>query len=141
MLPFLKKASFLPFSIYGKGKLLLIILILFGFNLGFGQAVVEFSQATGSDVENTGGNLPELFVTGTVTNATTVTVSDAGTGDATAGVDYAFTSPQVVNIPSGTYDGTLATSITISMLSITGDLDVEPNETIDLVVGTATGDA
>ncbi|MEP0460397.1 MAG: gliding motility-associated C-terminal domain-containing protein, partial [Flavobacteriaceae bacterium] len=105
------------------------------------SVTVEFSQATGSDVENTGGNLPELFVTGTVTNATTVTVSDAGTGDAISGVDYAFTSPQVVNIPSGTYDGTLATSIAIPTLSITGDLDVEPNETIDLVVGTATGDA
>ena len=141
MLPFLKKASFLFFSNYGKEKILLIAFIIFGFSFGYGQVTVEFSQATGSDAENTGGNLPVLFITGTVANATTVTVTDAGTGDATTGVDYAFTSPQVINIPAAVYDGTLGTSIAIPTLSITGDTDVEANETIDLTLGGETGDA
>uniref|UniRef100_UPI0023493E2F T9SS type B sorting domain-containing protein n=2 Tax=Flavobacteriales TaxID=200644 RepID=UPI0023493E2F len=104
------------------------------------SVTVEFSQATGSDAENTGGNLPVLFVTGTVVNASSVTVTDAGTGDATSGVDYSFTSPQVVNIPAGTYDGTVGTAISIPTLSITGDTDVEGNETVDLTLGSATGD-
>ncbi len=105
------------------------------------SVTVEFSQATGSDAENVGGNLPVLFITGTVVNATTVTVTDAGTGGATSGTDYVFTSPQVVNIPAAVYDGTLVTAIAIPTLAITGDTDVEGNETIDLTLGTATGDA
>ncbi|WP_305069278.1 Calx-beta domain-containing protein, partial [Flagellimonas sp. S3867] len=105
------------------------------------SVIVEFSQATGSDAENVGGNLPTLFITGTVVAATTVTVTDAGTGDATSGVDYAFTSPQVVNIPAATYDGTSGTAIAIPTLSITGDTDVEANETIDLALSAPTGDA
>uniref|UniRef100_UPI00374E2965 T9SS type B sorting domain-containing protein n=1 Tax=uncultured Croceitalea sp. TaxID=1798908 RepID=UPI00374E2965 len=105
------------------------------------NVVVAFSQATGSDAENVGGNLPVLFITGTVTNATTVTVTDAGTGVATNGTDYVFTSPQVVNIPANTYDGTVGTAIAIPTLSITGDTNVEGNETIDLTLGTPTGDA
>ncbi|MGN7515356.1 MAG: gliding motility-associated C-terminal domain-containing protein, partial [Allomuricauda sp.] len=105
------------------------------------SVTVEFSQATGSAAENVGNNLPTLFVTGTVTNTTSVTVTDAGTGTATSGTDYIFTSPQVVNIPAGTYDGTAGSAIAIPTLSITDDADVEPNETIDLTLGTATGDA
>ena len=105
------------------------------------SVIVEFSQAVGSDAENTGGNLPVLFITGTVTNATTVTVTDVGTGSATLGSDYAFTSPQLINIPAGTYNGTVGTSIAIPTLSITGDAIVEPNETINLSLGTPTGDA
>ncbi|MEO2050336.1 MAG: gliding motility-associated C-terminal domain-containing protein, partial [Allomuricauda sp.] len=104
------------------------------------SVTVAFSQPTGSDTENTGGNLPTLFVTGTVVNASSVTVTDAGTGTATSGNDYDFTSPQVVNIPAGTYDGTAGTAIPIPTLSITGDTNVEPNETIDLALGTPTGD-
>jgi len=104
------------------------------------SVTVAFSQATGSDAENTGGNLPTLFITGTVTNASSITVTDAGTGTATSGNDYDFTSPQVVNIPVGTYDGTAGTAIAIPTLSITGDTNVEPDETIDLALGTPTGD-
>ncbi|MFT0716852.1 hypothetical protein, partial [Flagellimonas lutimaris] len=102
---------------------------------------VEFSQATGAAAENVGNNLPTLFITGTVTNASSVTVTDAGTGTATSGTDYDFTSPQVVNIPAGVYDGTAVTAIAIPTLSITDDADVEGNETMDLALGTATGDA
>ncbi|WP_317169673.1 Calx-beta domain-containing protein, partial [Saonia flava] len=56
---------------------------------------VTFSSATGSDTETSGGNLPTLFITGTVTAATSVTVTDALTGSATGGgTDYSFSSPQ-----------------------------------------------
>ncbi|WP_420321605.1 gliding motility-associated C-terminal domain-containing protein [Flagellimonas sp.] len=137
----MKKTSKEQFSRDGYRTILFIALTFFTWNFGFGQATVEFSQAVGSDAENTGGNLPVLLITGTVVNATSVTVTDAGTGDATSGVDYSFTSPQVVNIPAATYDGTPGTSIAIPTLSITGDTDVEANETIDLTLGTATGDA
>ncbi|WP_350284985.1 Calx-beta domain-containing protein [uncultured Croceitalea sp.] len=102
--------------------------------------LVEFSQATGSDFEDDGGNLPALFITGTVSNATTVTVTDSGSGSATNGTDYTFTSPNVVNIPIGVYDGTDATAIPIP-LAITGDANVEPDETINLALGLPTGDA
>ena len=105
------------------------------------SVAVEFSQAAGSDLEDVGGNLPVLLVTGTVVNATTVTVTDALTGSALSGTDYEFTSPQVVDIPVGVYDGTVATAIPIPTLSITGDADVEGDDTIDLVLGSATGDA
>ncbi len=105
------------------------------------SVIVQFSQATGSDAENIGGNLPVLLILGTVTNATSVTVTDLGTGNATSGVDYNFTSPQVINITAGTYDGTLGTAIPVPTFSIIGDAAVEPNETINLSLGTPTGDA
>ncbi|WP_422862063.1 Calx-beta domain-containing protein [Flagellimonas sp. W118] len=105
------------------------------------SVTVEFSQVTGVDAENSGGNLAVLLVTGTVTNATTVTVTDAGTGNATSGVDYIFNSPQVVNIPAATYDGTVGTAVTIPTLSINGDIEVEDNEVINLVLSAPTGDA
>ncbi|MFM1878539.1 MAG: hypothetical protein RLZZ241_1405, partial [Bacteroidota bacterium] len=105
------------------------------------SVVVEFSAGTGSDAEGTGGNLPTLFVTGTVTAATTVTVSDLGTGSAISGTDYVFTSPQVITIPAGLYDGTVATAIAIPTLSITDDAAIELDETIELELSLPTGDA
>jgi|GEM_PF-1185372 len=105
------------------------------------SVTVSFSSATGSGPENTGANLPTLFVTGTVASPTSVTVTNTGTGTATSGTDYIFTSPQVVNIPAGIYDGTAATDIPIPTLAITNDVDVELDETIVLGLGTPTGDA
>ncbi|MBC8767186.1 gliding motility-associated C-terminal domain-containing protein [Arenibacter sp. BSSL-BM3] len=102
---------------------------------------VSFSSAAGSGPENTGDNLPTLFVTGTVTATTNVTVTNSGTGTATSGVDFTFASPQVVAIPVGVYDGTAATEIPIPSLAITNDSSVEPNETIVLGLSGATGDA
>lgn len=102
---------------------------------------VAFSQSTGAAAENVGNNLPVLLISGTVTNTSTVTLINAGTGTATAGTDFTFSSPQLVNIPAGTYNGTLATAIPVPTLSIIGDAIVEPNETIILSLGGATGDA
>ncbi|WP_229732494.1 Calx-beta domain-containing protein, partial [Muriicola marianensis] len=106
------------------------------------SVTVEFSIATASDLEASGGNLPTLYVTGTVTAATTVTVTATGGTATGGGTDYSFTSPQVVNIPAGTYDGTAGTEIAIPTLSIVDDAIVEnPSETIGLTLSAPTGDA
>ncbi len=114
----------------------------FSSNVGIGfldnTATVEFSIDTADD-ENVGANLPQLLVTGTVTATTTVTVTNAGTGSTNTG-DYTFASPVTVTIPTGSYDGTLATAVTITGLSITGDTDVETDETIDFTLSNPIGD-
>ncbi|PWL39261.1 hypothetical protein DKG77_00005, partial [Flagellimonas aquimarina] len=46
MLPFLKKASFLFFSNYGKEKILFIAFIIFGFSFGYGQDPISISDVT-----------------------------------------------------------------------------------------------
>jgi surface protein len=102
--------------------------------------LIELSTDS-SDNEATGGNLPIILVNGTVVNPTTVTITDAGTGDAASGTDYSYTSPQIVNIPAGIYDGTVATAIVLPTLSITDDSVVEVNETIDLTISLPTGDS
>ena len=140
MLSLFKTTFYTPLTHLRRGGILCILLLVFGVGSVMGQVTVEFSQATGSDAENSGGNLPVLLVTGTVVNATTVTVTDLGTGTATSGVDYSFTSPELVNIPAGVYDGTAGTAVALA-LTITGDTDVESDETIDLSLGTPTGDA
>ncbi len=103
--------------------------------------VVNFSAPSSSGNENTGANLPTLFVTGTVTAATTVTVTATGGTANGGGIDYNFSSPQVVNIPAGVYDGTTATDIPIPTLSIVNDATPEPSETIVLGLSAPTGDA
>src|SRR6056297_3289931 len=132
-----KNAPNKPRTTTGRGGLLFVLFLLLGIGVGFGQGTIEVSQAAGSGAEDTGGNLPALFVAGAVVSATTVTVTDAGTGTAISGDDYDFTSPQLVNIPAGSYDGTAGTAVPIPTLSITGDLDVEGDETINLTLGTA----
>ncbi|WP_299164271.1 hypothetical protein, partial [uncultured Eudoraea sp.] len=58
-----------------KGISFLGLFLLLVMN-GFGQSVtVGFSTANSSDDEDIGGNLPTLLVTGTVSSATTVTLS------------------------------------------------------------------
>ncbi len=95
-------------------------------------------SASASDDEATGGNLPVLLINGTTTVASAVTVSVTG-GDAVAGSDFTFTSPQIINVPAGTYDGTAATGIAITGLSITDENAVEPDETIDFEISVPTG--
>ena len=103
--------------------------------------VVNFSAPSSSGNENTGANLPTLFISGTVTASTTVTVTATGGTANGGGIDYNFSSPQVVNIPAGVYDGTTATDIAIPTLSIVGDATPEPSETIILGLSAPTGDA
>ena len=122
----------------GRGNIFFVLFFLFGIGLGFGQINVQFSQATGSDVEANGGNLPELIVSGGVLGAdTSVTVTDDGTGSAVSGTDYSFSNPQIVVIPAADY--TSPTNIPITGLSITEDSDVEPDEDIDFSLSTSDG--
>ena len=100
-------------------------------------AVVEFSTATASDAENSGGNLPVLLVDGTLAEDRTVEVAVTG-GTATSGTDY--TNTVTVTIPAGGgYDGTLGTAVATN-LSITGDSVVEADETIELQLQNPLGD-
>jgi gliding motility-associated-like protein len=104
------------------------------------NATVAFSSATSSGTESSAANLPAIFVDGTILVPTSVTVTDTGSGTASSGgADYNFPSPQAVNIPTGTYDGTAATQIAIPNLSIIDDNTVEANETIALSLSNLTG--
>ncbi len=101
---------------------------------------IQFNASTASDSESSGGNLPLLFINGSITVASTITVTNPGTGSATVVDDFTFTTPQVINIPIGVYDGTSATAISIPTLSIINDNNVENAETIDFTLGSPTGD-
>ncbi|MDA1013551.1 MAG: hypothetical protein O3A00_03745, partial [Planctomycetota bacterium] len=90
---------------------------------------VEFSVATASDVESTGGNIPVLLINGIVPTAQTIDVNVTG-GTAT-GAD--FTNTVMVNIPAATYDGTVGTAVPIN-LAIISDGIVEADETIELTL-------
>ncbi len=101
---------------------------------------VELS-ANSSDLEGLGGNLAVILVNGSITVASTVTITDTATGSATSGDDYTdFGSPLVVNIPVGVYDGTLATAVVIPALAIIDDLVFEADETIVLAISLPTGE-
>lgn len=96
--------------------------------------LVEFDNATATDVETTGGNLPQITVSGGITTAaTTVEITlNASPGTATAGTDYSpdFSTVITVTIPAGDY--TTATNLAIPGLSVTDDSIVEANETFVL---------
>ena len=80
---------------------------------------VEFNQASGSDVENTGGNLPTFVVTGEVAPGNSVAVNATITagGSATGGgADY--DNPTTLTVNPGTYS---STKLNIPTLAIKGD--------------------
>jgi MYXO-CTERM domain-containing protein len=95
----------------------------------------ELSTAAGSDAEGTGGNLPVLLVSGTLTSLGSVTVAVSGT--ATPGTDFTFNT--TVSIPAGEYDGTPATAIPLG-IAIIEDTAVEADETIVITISNATGE-
>ena len=109
-------------------------------NPGETVVVVNFSQPTGFDNELLGGNLPVLILSGVVENPSSITITSNDI-EATSGQDYNFDSPQVVEIPTGSYDGTVLTAITIPGLSILDDTLEEGFETFELVLSAPTGDA
>jgi len=98
---------------------------------------VEFNQATGSDTETSGGNLPTFLVTGEVGAGHTVSVGvTIGAGTATGGgTDY--DDPTALTVNPGTY---AAQGIAIPTLAIKGDSIVEPNETIILGIDASPAD-
>ena len=99
------------------------------------EVVVEFDTANASDLEATGGNLPQLLVRGTLADAVTVDVTVVG-GSATSGDDFVNTA--TVTISAGTYDGMPATAVAIN-LSIADDELVEGDEMIDLELASPSG--
>ena len=99
---------------------------------------VAFSQASGSDRENSGGNLPMLVVSGIIAANTTITIINTDTGDATLGVDYTLEAPLTIAIPEGSYDGSLASAIAIPSLSIIDDTNLENTENFELQLSEPT---
>ena len=93
-----------------------------------GAILIEFDSAAKSDVEATGGNIPQLLIKGTSASARTIDVTISG-GTATDADDYTLTT--TVTIPAGTYDGTSTTAITVP-LGIIDDSIVEADETVIL---------
>ena len=95
---------------------------------------VEFIQPSSSTPESASNNRPTLRVNGTVFSAFDVTVLISG-GTATLGSDYAASGTTLtVTIPAGAYDGSSAASLFVLPITITQDLLVEGNETIQLQV-------
>ncbi len=99
---------------------------------------ISFSQASGSDRENSGGNLPMLVVNGIIEANTTVTIVDTGSGNATLGADYTLESPLTITIPEGNYDGSLSTAIQIPGLTIIDDTILENTENFELQLSEPT---
>jgi hypothetical protein len=107
------------------------------------DAIVEFSTATAASTnEATANNFPVLLVKGYVASASTIVLTDLQTGTATTSspLDYFITSPITVNIPSGSYDGTVGTAITLSIPALNQDVIVEGNETINFSLSSPVGD-
>ena len=102
---------------------------------------IQFLEVSSFDVEGVIESLPRLLLVGEVTNTTTVTVTVDNTSSAAAGADYTFSTPLVVNIPNGVYDGTAATAIVLNQLAIINDTEEEETETIVFNLTNPTGDA
>ncbi len=100
-------------------------------------AAVEFSAATASGPETVPtANLPRLLVSGVVAAPQTVEIAITG-GTAARGIDYSTVPAAgnlVVTIPAGSYDGTLATAVSLAaVLQILPDPDTPPGpETIEM---------
>jgi hypothetical protein len=105
-------------------------------------ALIEFEVATASDAEATGGNIPNLIVTGNVGAGETIDVTVTG-GSATPGALNDYTNTVTVTIPAGSYTNAVATPIS---LTINDDAAIEGNEDIQFtlanpIAGLIIGDA
>ncbi|MEQ6119680.1 invasin domain 3-containing protein, partial [Reichenbachiella sp. MALMAid0571] len=100
--------------------------------------LVEFTDATSSDDETLGGNLPSLTVQGGII-LSDATVEVAFSGTAIGSTDYAFNVPSPVTVTIPAADYSMAQTVDIVgvsdlNLSITDDNTPEPNETIILTL-------
>ncbi|MBL4881524.1 MAG: hypothetical protein JKX82_09385, partial [Oleispira sp.] len=93
---------------------------------------IEFSQASATDSENIGVNLPTASVFGLF--ASPIAVPLLITGTATDSVDFATPS---LSIPAGGYDGIVSSNISLTNLSISDDILAELDETIILTLDTS----
>lgn len=119
---------------------------------GWFSVLAELSNASASGQEDAAITLPTLLVSGTLASDASIEFADLGTGSATrgSGQDFEMSSPVVVVVPAGTYDGTAATDIELSGVTVLDDQVDEPNETIilglqspssDLALGDANANA
>ena len=100
---------------------------------------VGFVSATSSLTEgNSGVTNHPVAVTMDVAPAATVTVlvTDAGTGSATPGVDYVFSSATITFLQNETYPLTKT-----AILPVVGDTQAEPDETVGLALSLVGGAA
>ena len=116
-----------------KSLFLTLALLVFGTFSVYSQATVQFTSATYSDDENSGGNQPVLVVNGTVSTlggSAFVSVFALGSGTAAASVDYTFSTSQVA-IPDGVHSNL---TIPIPNFTIIGDTAVESDETVNFIL-------
>lgn len=92
--------------------------------------LVEFASDVVATTE-AGGDSPALVVSGWLRADTVVTVTASG-GDAAAGTD--FTAPATITVPAGSHMGTV---IPLAGFTVTDDLDVEGDETVQLALAPA----
>ncbi|MEE8306717.1 MAG: hypothetical protein V3R81_05585, partial [Gammaproteobacteria bacterium] len=97
-------------------------------------ALIEFEAATASDAEATGGNIPNLIVTGNVGAGETIDVTVTG-GSATPGALNDYTNTVTITIPAGSYTNSVATPIS---LTINDDAVIEGNEDIQFALASPT---
>uniref|UniRef100_UPI0033056357 Ig-like domain-containing protein n=1 Tax=uncultured Croceitalea sp. TaxID=1798908 RepID=UPI0033056357 len=126
------------------------------FTLAFKIEVgIEFELATASDLEDDGGNLPNLLIEGTLPVDTAIDILVNNAGTATIGTDYTLggatgTLPQTISviIPAGVYTATnpismgslaLADGVTPINFSILPDLFIENDETINITLSNPSG--
>ena len=93
----------------------------------------ELSGATTSADEGSTTGLPALALSGNLNAPVTLTVTDSGTGTATAGVDYVLTSG-TITVPAGNYNGETFTL----PVTVFNDSLIESDETIILSISNPT---
>ena len=91
---------------------------------------VEFSTSTASSTDETvANNFPVLLVQGVFNSPTQVVLSIIG-GTAVQGVDYSMQVTTTITIPTGTYDGTMATALALPVPTLIPNSIVDGNRTI-----------
>lgn len=91
---------------------------------------VEFSTGTAASSDETAvTNFPMLLVRGHFSVPATVELTVTG-GTAVNGVDFSMTTPTVITIPAGIYDGTSSTAIMLPVPTLINNAVVDGNRTI-----------
>jgi hypothetical protein len=95
----------------------------------------------GEDSGAAAGLFPELLVEGTIIADQTVDLAVTGGTATGAGADFTYggaTNVVTVTIPAGAYDGTTGTAIDLGDPTLTQDIAIEGNETIELTLQNAS---
>ncbi|MBK7406588.1 MAG: lamin tail domain-containing protein [Saprospirales bacterium] len=101
--------------------------------------IVGFLSATSSLMEGNSGitnHSVAVVMDVAPTSPVTLLVANAGTGSATPGIDYVFSSTTLTFTPGGSYPATK-----IAVIPVVGDTQAEPDETVDLILSVTGGTA